>query len=800
MSLSNTINVTAGGIDVGSIVSGLMTAERVPLSAILSRQNNVQRQVAGIKGIKSGIESLQSQLSSILSNGLAKYTPSVSNAAAAAVSLSSTARSGAVSFTVDRLASAHGLRTASTVASNTSVVTTASRLAVSTTAKPLGFTSLASSAAVTAGNYTVRVTQATAGASIAGGTAVTGSTVINGANDTLNLTIDGVARTVNIAAGTYAPAGLRAAVQTAIDAAGGGATALLDSANHLKITTTHEGSAASLAITGGSALGSLGMAVTTPAVVGIDGIVRIGTNPSVTVTSAGLGEVVTVSTGTGTLDVTLGAGLRIGDAKVAVVSTGDRSLSAVATAINGANVGATASAVKSADGAWLLQVNSSKSGTANALALDPATFSAAGGLVETSAAQDAKITIGAGPGAYSVTASGNTFTDILPGATITATGLSATPVTVTIGRDDASMATAVDALVAQANTIIGLANDATKYDPATKVVAPLAGDSTVRALAAGIRSAITAPVGGSPGVLAADFGITSLKDGTLKFDKALFLTKLAADPEAVERLFNRHGSNTGGVSFAAATDGTAAGTYSVVVTTAAQRATTGIVLVGGSVAGQRVGVRIGGTTVSYDAAAGASASDVAIGLNAALARAGLNVTAEANGGGVALTATKFGFTGNFESNLDVNGAGSWTSSVGADVQGTINGQAAIGSGQRLSLLGLGRNSARGLAVDIDEGLTGTLASVQYQPGVGARLANLGANLTGTLGVLTTSTGAYEAKVRDFNDQVSKFEARLTVKEANYRRQWTAVQTSLNSLQNQQSWITQQITSLNAKSG
>jgi flagellar capping protein FliD len=301
-------------------------------------------------------------------------------------------------------------------------------------------------------------------------------------------------------------------------------------------------------------------------------------------------------------------------------------------------------------------------------------------------------------------------------------------------------------------------------------------------------------------VLAADFGIISQKDGTLKFDKTIFLAKLAADPDAAERLFNRHGSSSGGVAFSGATDGTSAGTYSVEVTTAARRATTGTVLVGGSVAGQRIGVRVGTTTVNYDAAAGASAADIATGLNGALAQAGLNVTAETSGGGFTLTATKFGYAGNFESNLDVNGAGSWDANAGADVQGKINGQVAIGSGQHLSLLSLGTNSARGIAVDIDEGLSGVLPNVEYQPGVAARLSNLGANLTGTLGVLTTSTGAYEAKVRDFNDQIDKFEARLKIKEANYRRQWTAVQNSLNSLQNQQSWLTQQTNSLNAKSG
>lgn len=790
--LSNTISVSAGGIDVASIVQSLMTAEKIPLTAIQDRQAAVQQQVDGIKGIKTGIETMSAQLTALLANGIGKYTSTVSNPAAASITLAASARSGSVSFTVDRLASSHGLRTGSTVASSTTAITTASRLAVSTTTRPFGITGVSTDQTVSTGNYTVSVTQATAGASIAGGSAVATSTVINGSNNTLDVTIDGATRTLTLASGTYTPADLKAAVQTAIDTSGGGATATLDGANHLKLTTTHEGSTASLGITGGTALSALGFTVTIPAVVGVDGIIKVGTNPAITVTSAGKGEVVSVATGSGNLNLTLGAGLRAGDAKVAVVSTGDRSLGAVATAINNANVGATASAVKAADGAWLLQVNSSKTGSAAAIALDAAAFATAGGLVETSAAQDAQITIGSGPGSYSVTAAGNTFTDILPGTTINATALSATPVTVTVGRDDTAIATNIDALITQANAVIKLSTDATAYDATNRIVAPLAGDSTVRGLAASIRSAVTSMVGGTPALLSADFGITTQKDGTLKFDKTVFAAKLAADPEAAERLFNRHGAGTGGVNFAAAADGTSAGQYSVEVTTPATRATTGVVLAGGSVAGQRIGVRVGTLTVNYDAVPGATADAIATGLNAALAQAGLNVTAESSGGGVKLTSTKFGYAGNFESNLDVNGAGTWSPNAGTDVVGKINGEVAIGSGQRLSLLNLGKSPARGLAVDIDEGVTGVLPPIDYQPGVAARLANLSANLTGTLGSLTTSTGAYEAKVRDFNDQISVFQDRLVRKEANYRRQWTAVQTALQSLQNQQSWLSSQL--------
>ena len=274
---------------------------------------------------------------------------------------------------------------------------------------------------------------------------------------------------------------------------------------------------------------------------------------------------------------------------------------------------------------------------------------------------------------------------------------------------------------------------------------------------------------------------------------------MAADPTGVERLFARGGSSTGGVRFATAGDNTVAGSYAVQVTTAATRATTGDVLVGGSVSGQRVGVRVGSVTATYDAAPGATPADIAAGLNAALADAGLQVNAEVSGGGVRLTATGFGGAGAFESNLDVNGAGSWTTNTGVDVVGTIDGQPAIGVGQRLRLLGTDTSLARGLEIDIDEGLSGTLGPVSYDPGIAARIVSLATAATSDGGSLTISTTTYESRYDAFETQITAFESRMVTKEAQLRRQWTAVQTLLNSLQSQGDWLSSQLGSLSGSS-
>jgi flagellar hook-associated protein 2 len=791
------VSFTAGGIDVESIVQGLMQVERQPINMLQTRQAKAQLQNDALSRLRSSLDSLKSMAASVVTNGVGKLSSTVSAPSAVTASLSPFARAGSVTFTVDQLARAHGLRSATTVASSSSVITSAATFALSTNAVAVGISSVQAGPGVAPGSYTVSVLQATAGATRTGTAPLAASTLIDGTNNTLNLELDGVATPVTIASGTYDAASLLGAVQTAIDAAGGGATAALDATGRLRLTTTHEGSAASLQVTGGSALASLHLAVDGSATTGVDGSIQIGTEPAVTVTSAGTGATVSVDAGAGNIDVKLDGGLRVGDAKVVVVSTGDRSLASVAAAINGANAGANAAAIKIADGAWILQLSSSKSGTDNAMALDATAFAGVGGLLQTSGAQDAKITIGTGPGAYSVVASGNSFTDVLSGVTLTAVTESATPVTVSVSRNDSATADGVGQLIAAANSLLADIKLQSSYNAATKKASPLTTDASVRRLAEEVRATITSIVGTGETRLAATVGITTDRAGQLVFDRAKFITALGADPGGVERLFGRGGTSTGPATFAVATDVTIAGTYGVVVTTAAQRAGTGEILVGGSALGQEIGVRIGSVTATFVAAPGATAADIVAGLNEALAASGLKVNAEATaGGGISLTAVGFGAAGSFETNLDVGAAGPWQANTGTDVAGTIDGKTAIGDGQRLRLLDTDTSPARGLGINVAEGALGSLPDVTYEPGIAARLVSLAVARTGEHGALTSSRTTYDSRIASFTEQIERFESRLVAREANMRRQWTAVQTLLSSLQNQGDWLSSQAAAAN----
>src|SRR6202030_3510370 len=101
------------------------------------------------------------------------------------------------------------------------------------------------------------------------------------------------------------------------------------------------------------------------------------------------------------------------------ISTGDGSLSSVVAAINGANVGLSATALQVGTNQYALEISSNKTGTAAAATLDAQAFSASslGALQTTTQAQNAVVTVG-GAGGYQVTSGSNALTGVLPGVTV----------------------------------------------------------------------------------------------------------------------------------------------------------------------------------------------------------------------------------------------------------------------------------------------------------------------------------------------------------------------------------------------
>ena len=189
-----------------------------------------------------------------------------------------------------------------------------------------------------AGNHAIAVTQSSSGATVSGTTPLAASTTIGASNDQLDVVVNGAAQTVTLAAGTYTPSQLAQAVD-------GGLRRQPHRhgqpvSGQLSLATTQQGSAASLQITGGSALSALGLSAGST-VTGTDGVISVdGTSTTVSdISGAGTTSVVLNSGTGGTVTVGISGGLSAGSMTADNLSVGGGSLASVVSAINGAGDG-----------------------------------------------------------------------------------------------------------------------------------------------------------------------------------------------------------------------------------------------------------------------------------------------------------------------------------------------------------------------------------------------------------------------------------------------------------------------------
>ncbi|MDQ0822697.1 flagellar hook-associated protein 2 [Arthrobacter sp. V4I6] len=204
----------------------------------------------------------------------------------------------------------------------------------------------------------------------------------------------------------------------------------------------------------------------------------------------------------------------------------------VVTAVNAAGAGVTASKVAVGGGEYRLQFAATKSGEAGAFTIsDPGTT-----FTTVKTAQDAEISLWPGTAAaQTVKSSTNTFTDLLPGVSITAKEVTATPVTLTVARDDAGITKLASDLVSGVNGIFSLVASKTAVTSTTNTSGTsttagiFAGDSAVRSVNQSILSAASLPVG-TPPRSPSEIGISITKTGTMEFDEKKFAAALAADP------------------------------------------------------------------------------------------------------------------------------------------------------------------------------------------------------------------------------------------------------------------------------
>ena len=513
--------------------------------------------------------------------------------------------------------------------------------------------------------------------------------------------------------------------------------------------------------------------------------------------------------------------------KTVTIDATNNSLTGIRDAINTAKIGVTASIVNDGGASpYRLVLSSDSVGASNSMRItvdaggdaavtallshDPTgVVGTTQNLQQTLAAQNTEMTVN---GVF-VSKAGSALTDVVPGVTLNALKIGTS--TISVAQDSSGVTSAVDAFVKGYNDLAKTLKDSSSYDPATKKAGILQGDASVRTIQSQIRALMgRALTGDFAYTTLSQVGIALQKDGTLSLDSSKLATALAANPTDVAALFSATGKASDSlVSYVSSTSNTKPGTFSLEVS---QLATQGKV-VGSAAAGLTIdgtnntlSVTVDGVAATVALAAGAPyssytalAAEVQARINgvSALSSLGISVAVTQAGGIMTLTSNRYGSTSSVS--IGGNGAanllgGAPISTVGSDVAGTLDGAAGTGSGQNLT--GAAGN-ADGLKLLITGGAAGVGVSrgtVSFSQGYAYQLDKLITSFLGSGGAIAAVTEGANRSIKDISNQRDVLNRRLANIEAQYRRQFTALDVTMASMSQTSSYLTQQLAALSGQ--
>jgi flagellar hook-associated protein 2 len=492
-------------------------------------------------------------------------------------------------------------------------------------------------------------------------------------------------------------------------------------------------------------------------------------------------------------------------------------LAGVRDAINAANAGVSASIVNDgtgqrlvlaskyggAAGAMRISVADDATTNTDATGLSQLAYDASTGgttnLTEVAVAQDAKAVVNG----ITITSANNTLSGAIDGVSLSLNKAApGTTTTVTVARNVAAAASAVQSFVSAYNNANSTLTTLSAYNADTKTGAVLQGDSTLHSVQARVRSALSGIVAHAGGYASlSEIGIAFQKDGSLLVNSGKLNVALSNPSKDAASVFAAVGTATDSlVSFGNAASTADPGSYAIVVSQLATRgsaagsAPAALTITAG--VNDTLALAVDGTAASVTLAAGtytpatlSAMLQSRINGNAALVAAGGAVEATASGGVLSLASRKWGSA----SSVSVTGGsaatdlfGTAASTAGVNATGTIGGVAATGSGQSLT--------AKGLTVNVTGGTTGSRGTLNFSRGVADSMNTLVNNmLTGTLAARTTGI---QSTISDIADQRAAFEGRMTQVEAAMRAQFIALDTAMTSMQNTSSFLTQQLSAMN----
>lgn len=224
---------------------------------------------------------------------------------------------------------------------------------------------------------------------------------------------------------------------------------------------------------------------------------------------------------------------------------GSVSVSELCNAINGAddNPGITATLVNTGESTTLMltadETGQDHAFTVSTSGIDPSSAFATdlSAQKDLSVAQDSVIYLGSSPeDGVQITSGSNTYTDLIPGVSITFAETSEAdgPITFTVANDVSATQEKVQTFVDAYNTLVDTLDSLTTFGSNGQPAGPFAGDAGISSLERQIQSITHATYNG---VSMLDYGIALDADGHLQIDSEQFSAAMAENPAGLTSLF-----------------------------------------------------------------------------------------------------------------------------------------------------------------------------------------------------------------------------------------------------------------------
>ncbi len=467
------------------------------------------------------------------------------------------------------------------------------------------------------------------------------------------------------------------------------------------------------------------------------------------------------------------------------------SLETVTAKIN-ATIGVNASAaiVQTEPGKYSMVLTSAQTGVSGAMQFggDLATWrglgvlDASNAVNQVTAARDAAFTVNG----ILFTRASNTVTDVIPNVTLNllqAVDLAGNggKATLTVGYDDDAMVSNVKAFVTEYNNLIDTVSKYNTWNATTRVAGPLFGDSLATGLLSEMRSAVFAGVPGSTATYDSlmTIGITSgtgtsySKEGRLTLDETKLRAALKADRNAISVLFGASAANV-----ALASSGSTVSATSTIDPVAFPVAS----VIDGSTSSTLWGSGGGwndGTVADFTN----DRLEVSFGQSRTIDKVSVYTLDSAT-----FPASSYGIR---DFNLEYWTGTAWAA-LGTAVTGNTSGS------QTLTFPAVTTTKIRLNVTGANDGQYSRVVELQaFQQNCGAftRLNSALNRYVSSSGFLINRNKALDDENTALQRSIDDMQKRLDAKEASLRKQYTALEVTLQKLNSQSAWLTQTIQSM-----